>query len=296
MLEATKIGEGWLNEIASLVQSSQTMGEVESRLADWAHREEERPAFADLIYESSARAWMAGQLFVRDVEMPDSLSHKLAVEVGASGSFLSLPFDMAIDLFIERDILSPELAFNALGQLRERAFTARRLATQSVRERAFGILSTLYEQGSQRERNVGESLADMAFNDFAESLRSYEISLGIAPSNHGYLRTVFDTNVVSAYSAGRDQQLTDPDVVEAIPYRTYAAVVDARTRPEHAALDGTTWDARETDEWREFQGPNGYNCRCQVISSEEPEKTPTRGVRHPETAFQSVPGTGPLET
>ncbi len=260
-----------------MVGASSTRAEAERLLNEWAERADSEPRFADLVYESSARAWMAGQLFVRNYEVPAEV-RKLAVEVGQDGAFLSMPFQDALERFLARLILPPEEAFDALGRLRERAFSARRLATESVRQSAFDALVTALEGGGD-------------YQSFAAAIRDEEISLGISPSNHGYLRTVFDTNVVSAYSAGRDRQLTEPAVIEALPYRIYVAVIDARTRASHAALDGKTWDARKTDEWRKYQGPNGFNCRCQVVSAAEPDNTAALSMRavHPDEAFNSAP-------
>lgn len=223
---------------------------------------------------------MAAQLFVRDIEIPDKRKEKkLRVEVG-SDSFLSLTFDEALNLFLERAILSPEDAFDELGKLRRGVFSARELTSLRMLSVARDALAKVQEEGGTRET-------------FIAQIRDGERSLGVSAADSGYLGTVFETNLSSAYSAGRDVQLTQPAVIEAVPYRVYQAVLDARTRPSHAALDGKTWDARVTSEWRRFQGPNGYNCRCGVVS--EIEASPaqlSRVVSHPEEAFDQPPTVG----
>ncbi len=78
----------------------------------------------------------------------------------------------------------------------------------------------------------------------------------------GRLKTIFRTNVQSAYAAGQWQQIQEQkDVAE---YLMYDAVDDHRTRPQHAAWDGTVL-AVDDDWWRTHYPPNGWNCRCGVI-------------------------------
>lgn len=268
----------WTQQItAAVAGQGGTLTDATRALRGWLDAETsgEGGLLVDLLYESAARAWMAGQLMVRDHEMP-APAVALAVE-GPGPDFLSLPFELALRRFLEREILSPDEAFDALGRLRERSFSARKLAAEAVVREARDAIARSLEDGE-------------SVDDFIESVLSEERSLGISPSSHGYLRTVFETNVVSAYSAGRDEQLTQPDVIEALPFRVYRAVVDGRTRASHAALDGKAWDARTTDEWRRFQGPNGFNCRCQVVSAFESNPAALRRpASHPDPAFDQAP-------
>lgn len=75
------------------------------------------------------------------------------------------------------------------------------------------------------------------------------------------LDTIFRTNIQSAYAAGRYQQ--QMRTVSTRPYWEYNAVMDRRTRPLHAALNGRVfrWD---DPIWQTIYPPNGYNCRCWV--------------------------------
>ncbi|HCG2926667.1 TPA: minor capsid protein [Escherichia coli] len=75
------------------------------------------------------------------------------------------------------------------------------------------------------------------------------------------LRTIFETNMQSAYGAGRyaEQMANAGDR----PYWTRIAVMDMRTRPAHAALNGLT--ARFDDPvWQFAYPPDGWGCRCRI--------------------------------
>lgn len=82
------------------------------------------------------------------------------------------------------------------------------------------------------------------------------------------LRTIYQTNVQTAYMAGRYQRLL-ANVADR-PYWRYVAVMDSRTRPAHAALNGRVW--RWDDPiWQILWPPNGWGCRCRVVALTEAE-------------------------
>ncbi|HDR9033702.1 TPA: minor capsid protein [Burkholderia vietnamiensis] len=75
------------------------------------------------------------------------------------------------------------------------------------------------------------------------------------------LQTIFQTNMQSAYMAGR--YAAQLEQVDTHPYWEYVAVLDSRTRPAHRALAGAIY--RYDDPfWQTFYPPNGYKCRCRV--------------------------------
>lgn len=79
-------------------------------------------------------------------------------------------------------------------------------------------------------------------------------------------RVIFETNLSTAYAAGRYAQMTDKDVVGGYPYWQYRHAyyrVPERSRPEHEAWSGLTlkWD---DPWWRIHYPPNGWKCSCGI--------------------------------
>lgn len=80
------------------------------------------------------------------------------------------------------------------------------------------------------------------------------------------LDTIFQTNMQSAYMAGR--YASQMDQVDTHPYWEYVAILDSRTRPMHRILAGSVY--RYDDPfWQTFYPPNGYRCRCRVRTRTE---------------------------
>lgn len=75
------------------------------------------------------------------------------------------------------------------------------------------------------------------------------------------LRTIYETNLRSAYSAGRWERIQR--AAKTRPYLRYVAVMDERTRDQHRAWHDTTLPV-DHPFWQQHYPPNGWGCRCTV--------------------------------
>ena len=75
------------------------------------------------------------------------------------------------------------------------------------------------------------------------------------------LQTIYQTNLQSAYMAGHYKQ--NMENAQDRPWWEYSAVMDRRTRPAHAALNGLTFRFDDPF-WDSHHPPQGFNCRCSV--------------------------------
>jgi hypothetical protein len=110
-------------------------------------------------------------------------------------------------------------------------------------------------------------------------------------------RVIYETNLKTAYAAGRYAQMTDPDVVKVQKWWRYRHAfyrVPERARPDHESWDGLVL-AWNDAWWDTHYPPNGWNCSCGVetLSDEDlaedgvtPDASPpivTRGLVDPAT-------------
>lgn len=77
------------------------------------------------------------------------------------------------------------------------------------------------------------------------------------------LENIYRTNLNVAYSVGRYH--AQKENTATAPNWQYMAVMDNRTRPDHAALNGKVFRADDPI-WDRIYPPNGWGCRCGVVA------------------------------
>lgn len=136
--------------------------------------------------------------------------------------------------------------FNNLAEeMKDRAFVISRITSLQQVQKIYDGIAAGLANGTPMTRIV-------------EELRKEDIALSA-----GHLRTVVNTNLKTAYSAGRWQEIQASKKTR--PYIRYRAVQDGRTRADHASLDGMIFPVDDPF-WIANQPPNGFNCRCSMIT------------------------------
>ena len=174
---------------------------------------------------------------------------------GAEPSFAAKPYDAALKWFKNKNVVDKATFESMSARAKRRAFTMAGNATDEMMKVAHQELA----------RQVAEGADLRQFKKFvAERLEK----AGFTPANPSHVETVFRTNVMNAYSAGRHAEMTQPAVLKARPYWQVLGVHDARTRETHAKVQGTSIPASDAG-WHRAYPPFGYNCRCRVVSRSE---------------------------
>ncbi|NHM25452.1 minor capsid protein [Desulfofundulus sp. TPOSR] len=182
-----------------------------------------------------------------------------------------LAFEEAVEFFRDKVVLPPGDFEKLWGEYRSLAFSVAGIA-------ALDVLKDIYEA---LLRAIEEGLTQQ---DFARQVNEILESRGWQGLTPYRLDNIFRTNIQTAYMVGHYRRMTDPDIVERRPYWMYNAVNDRRTRPTHRALDGKVY-RYDHPFWDTWYPPNGYRCRCGVISLSE-EQVRRRGL----TVETEVPG------
>jgi len=127
----------------------------------------------------------------------------------------------------------------------------------------------------QQIREVSSLLSrTTGFNEFKKSARDI-----LELYNETYLRAEYNSAIAQGRTASQWQEIQRDKA--ALPMLTYHTVGDAVVRPTHRELDQIT---RPVDDkfWDVHMPPNGWNCRCDVLQSDDEVKTDLRGFKTPE--------------
>lgn len=81
-------------------------------------------------------------------------------------------------------------------------------------------------------------------------------------------RVIYETNMRTAYSAGRYRQMTDPDILQMRPYWEYRHGDSRNPRELHLTWDGKVLRA-DDPWWNTHWPPNGWGCKCKVFALSE---------------------------
>lgn len=105
------------------------------------------------------------------------------------------------------------------------------------------------------------------------------------------LKTIFNTNLRTAYAAGKWERAQRTKV--AFPYLEYSSMMDGRERPQHHAWNGTILPI-DDPWWDTHYPPCDWNCRCWPIQrSARMLERQGKAVTEQPIEFDQVPWTNP---
>lgn len=153
---------------------------------------------------------------------------------------------------------------DTLDDAHARAFTVAKVARVDILQDIHQSLITALEKGQTFEewsKNITPTLQNKGWWGKQFQVDSKGNTRQVQLGSPNRLKTIYQTNMQSAYMAGRYQQMLD--TVDTHPYWRYVAILDGRTRPSHRAMNGKIFRYDDSF-WATCYPPNGFNCRCRV--------------------------------
>jgi SPP1 gp7 family putative phage head morphogenesis protein len=121
-------------------------------------------------------------------------------------------------------------------------------------------------------------------------------AIGVTRPKKHHVETIFDTVGQAAYSHGRFEQQRTPAMMKARPFWQYKTAGDSRVRPAHAEMANRIYPA-DNSIWDAWYPPNGFRCRCAVISITSDQVQGRGGLSDaigadlkPDAGFEMSPG------
>ncbi|MBB3947226.1 hypothetical protein GGQ73_003192 [Rhizobium skierniewicense] len=171
---------------------------------------------------------------------------------------LSLPFDEAIDFLRQKTAVPTKSYRDVWDAAHSKMFMVAGANSQALVDDFQNAIVKAAEQGLTLE----DFRAD--FDDIVKRHGwQYKGARGWRS------RLIFETNLASAYAAGRYAQMSEPDTLEAFPFWQYNHSGALHPRLNHKAWDGMVF-AADDPFWNTNYPPNGYKCGCFVTPVSRP--------------------------
>jgi SPP1 gp7 family putative phage head morphogenesis protein len=207
----------------------------------------------------------------------------------------SLPFDEATAFFQQKGFrISPASWRDVWQQEHARAFTVARVTAMDVLQDIKAEVDKALSTGvslDEFKKNLIPMLERKGWwakeGEAAKALMpDGTIRKRLQPWR---LETIWRTNIQTSYATGRYQQ--QMEVAAHRPYWQYKAIMDSRTRPAHAAMNGKVY-RHDDPVWKTWYPPNGFGCRCYIKTLSDHDLH-ARGLRpdtEPPDGFQPDEG------
>lgn len=171
----------------------------------------------------------------------------------STAAAIGLPFDEAIDFFKQKTRIPTKGWTDVWRTAHSHGFMVAGATTDA-------LLSD-FQDAIKKALTDGTTLAEFR-RDFDGIVAKHGWDYHGSPGWRS--RIIYETNLSTAYSAGRYAQLTDPDMLDAFPYWRYQHSGSNHPRLQHLAWDGLTLRADDPF-WDSHYPPNGWRCGCRVV-------------------------------
>lgn len=130
-----------------------------------------------------------------------------------------------------------------------------------------------------------------------QSFQQFQAQFDGLVEKHGWVHTggrawrariIYETNVRTAYQAGRYAQMTEPSFLDGHPYWQYRHQDSKHPRPLHKSWNGLVLPA-DHPWWKTHYAPNGWGCKCRIFPLSE------RGLKRLGKSVGPVPDDGEYE-
>lgn len=193
-------------------------------------------------------------------------------------------------------------AVNFLKKKKPLKISAYKQLSDDAKARSFSItgyteVTVIQELLDELERALEDGKTK---EQFREDMNTFLESKGYIGISAYHSENIFRTNMATAMNAGHYKAMTEPTTMKLRPYWQYMTAGDGRVRHEHAAMHGLVFEATDPI-WNLWYPPNGYKCRCYVVSrsKRQMEKmglkvapaapTDENGVIFPDKGFNNNP-------
>ncbi|MGZ2500422.1 hypothetical protein EHI47_14375 [Rhizobium leguminosarum] len=171
---------------------------------------------------------------------------------GETVSAVNLPFNEAI-AFLRQKVSTPTEGWRDVWDgAHSKMFMVAGANSKAIVDDFKGSLAKALEQGT--------TLEDFR-KDFDRIVKTHGWSY---KGERGWrTKTIFETNLRTAYAAGRYAQMTEPDTLATFPNWQYHHSGAVHPRLQHKAWDGLCLAAGDPF-WKTAYPPNGFGCGCFV--------------------------------
>jgi len=174
------------------------------------------------------------------------------------------PYEDQINYFKSKGfVLSPNGYRDVWGKAHAQAFTCARVADLKILKDVHEHLHEVMTSGATKKEFRNEMIELLTKKGWYDPEKWGEKKPSLLA---WHLDIIYRNNLATSFQVGRYDQLQQTKAV--LPYWQYKSVQDASTRPEHALMHNQIYHANDKF-WSRWYPPNGYNCRCFVVSLSE---------------------------